>query len=100
MNTADLFEMETYARLTGYLDVNGLATMLNVGNLTVFEEAITKIRLGQGGEMTIPEMSELAHAFVNLLGMDAAAKSKLIGRLFAVRAVADDGEQSTAGEGE
>jgi hypothetical protein len=78
MKTHELFEAVN-DKLTGYLDISSLMKLLpDINNAENFETALTKLRLGQGADLTIPEKMQLALAFIGLLGLDGPSKSQVL----------------------
>jgi hypothetical protein len=78
MNTNELFEAVD-DKLTGYLNISSLMSLLpDIDNGENFETALSKLRLGQGANLTFPEKKQLALAFIGLLGLDGPGKSRVL----------------------
>lgn len=83
MLASDLFEAD---QLTGYIDIRGLADLLQVDSFMNFANVIDKLRLGEDAHYTIPEMTTLAHAFITLISLDAPSKATVMHKLMSINA--------------
>ena len=86
MKTTEIFETVN-DQLTGYLNIPGLAQILpDINNVADFDEALDKLRLGQGAYLTVPEKMQLALAFISLVGLDAQHKTLVMRMLSGITA--------------
>ncbi len=98
MDITELFE-EVDQALAGYINIPGLAQMLpDVNNAEMFDDAMDKIRLGQGSYLTVPEKMQLALAWISLVGLNATQKSQIFRLLSASRAVPKQAQPQTAAQ--
>jgi hypothetical protein len=72
--------------LEGTINPKQLADMLGISDLNTFTISINKIRQGDTDKLTIPEMTEMAVAFVNLLAAEAEDTQKVMQSLKRVSA--------------
>jgi hypothetical protein len=85
MKTSDLFE-GVNDKLVGYVDIQAITQMLpDIDNPANFENAMTKLRLGQAASLTMPEKIQLALAFISLVGLTGPQKSLFIRQIMAVQ---------------
>lgn len=86
MKTAELFEALNDG-LQGYFDINALAGLLpDINDTENFENAMTKVRLGQSAFLTVPEKMQLALAFISLIGLDGPQKTQVMRQIMSVQA--------------
>jgi hypothetical protein len=87
MDAAELFEAVD-DRLSGYLNIQGLAKMLpDVTNIEMFDQALSALRLGQGTHLTMPQKMQLALAFISVIGLTLPQKSQVMRLLSASQAM-------------
>ncbi len=85
-------------RLSGFINIPALAHLLpDITNIPQFDSAVDKLKVGQGGYLTIPEKMQLAQAFIGLLGLDAPNKSRVLTLLSGIKALPHQVAQSTSG---
>lgn len=95
MKTDEIFE-GIGDNLAGFVDINTIASMLpDLSNVTLFQNAINKVRLGQGTDLTFQERQQLALAFISLLGLPAPQKSTFIRLLMSVQSATTPAQAQT-----